>query len=316
MMEASSLPAASNPGVRLGAALGELAKAGRDKVTFVTSESFASLPDWCEQLVAESTGKNGVGIVPIAGEPLASPDVYGSDRVFVYVGLASDSDAEQVGQLDALAAAGQPVIRIVVDQLSDLASEMYRFEVAIAAAGAALRIHPFNQPDVQRAKLLAQQAMESKGSEDVIAEVGAEDPAALASALAEFLSQAGAGDFVGFQAFLDPSSDTEVALQAARLMVRDRLGVATTLGFGPRFLHSTGQLHKGGANNGVFLQIVHHFTPEVAVPGADYSFGALIAAQADGDYRALSDADRRVMRICLGDDVAGGLANLQAALRG
>ena len=133
--------------------------------------------------------------------------------------------------------------------------------------------------------------------------------------MAEFLSQIGSGDFLGIQAFLDPKPETASSLQAARHTMQARLGVATTLGFGPRFLHSTGQLHKGGANNGAFLQIVHHFTPEVAVPGSDYSFGALIGAQADGDYRALTGAGRRVVRVCLGDDVAGGLANLQAALR-
>jgi transaldolase / glucose-6-phosphate isomerase len=316
MMEASSLPAGNNPGVRLGVALGELATAGRDKVTFVTSASFASLPDWLEQLVAESTGKDGVGIIPVAGERLAASSAYGADRVFVYIGLASDHDTEQLAALDALAAAGEPVVRIVVDQLADLASEMYRFEVAIAAAGAMLRIHPFNQPDVQRAKVLAQQAMAGESPGEEIPEVGAEDPVALTAAMAEFLGQIGPGDFLGIQAFLDPTPETASSLQAARHTAQARLGVATTVGFGPRFLHSAGQLHKGGANNGVFLQVVHHFTPEVAVPGSVFSFGALIGAQADGDFRALSGAGRRVVRVCLGDDVESGLANLQAALRG
>ena len=314
MAEASALPAADNPAVRFGAALGELAKAGRDKATFVTSESFAALPDWLEQLVAESTGKEGVGIVPIAGEQLGAPAVYGDDRVFVYLGFKGDDDAEQLKALDALEAAGHPVIRVVVDLLEDLSSEMFRAEVAIAVASSVLHIHPFNQPNVQLAKQLAKQAMDGTVDVGEISETGAEDAEAVVATVESLLTGLGTGDFFAIQAFIAPTPEAEASLQRIRHAVRDRHQVATTFGFGPRFLHSTGQLHKGGANTGVFLQIVDHFSPQVEVPGTDYTFGALIAAQADGDHQALVDNDRRVVRVCLGDDVPGGLANLEDAV--
>jgi len=315
MAEASALPAVENPGVRLGAALGGLARAGRDKATFVTSESLAALPDWLEQLVAESTGKEGVGIVPIAGERLGAPEVYGDDRIFVYLGFEGDDDPEQIMALDALETAGHPVIRITVDRLEDLSSEMFRAEVAIAAASSVLHIHPFNQPNVQLAKQLTKQAMD--GTVDIgggISETGAEDAEAVAATIETLLTGLGVGDFFAIQAFIAPTPENQATLQRIRHAVRDLHRVATTLGFGPRFLHSTGQLHKGGANTGVFLQIVDHFSPRVEVPGTDYTFGALIAAQADGDHQALVDSDRRVVRVCLGDDVAGGLANLEGAV--
>lgn len=314
MAEASALPATDNPGARLGAALGELAKAGRDKATFVTSESLAALPDWLEQLVAESTGKEGSGIVPIAGERLGEPSVYGDDRVFVYHGFEGDNDVEQIRALDALETAGHPVIRIVVDRLEDLSSEMFRAEVATAAASSVLHIHPFNQPNVQLAKQLAKQAMDGTIDIGQIAETGAGDAEAVAATIESLLAGLGSGDFFAIQAFVAPTPEVEAALQRIRHAVRDRHRVATTLGFGPRFLHSTGQLHKGGANTGVFLQIVDHFSPKVEVPNTDYTFGALIAAQADGDHQALVDTDRRVIRVCLDDDVAGGLANLESAV--
>jgi transaldolase/glucose-6-phosphate isomerase len=314
MAEASALPATDNPGARLGAALGELAKAGRDKATFVTSESLAALPDWLEQLVAESTGKEGSGIVPIAGERLGEPSVYGDDRVFVYHGFEGDDDVERTTALDALETAGHPVIRIVVDRLEDLSSEMFRAEVATAAASSVLHIHPFNQPNVQLAKQLAKQAMDGTIDIGQIAETGAGDAEAVAATIESLLAGLGSGDFFAIQAFVAPTPEVEAALQRIRHAVRDRHRVATTLGFGPRFLHSTGQLHKGGANTGVFLQIVDHFSPKVEVPNTDYTFGALIAAQADGDHQALVDTDRRVIRVCLDDDVAGGLANLESAV--
>ncbi len=314
MAAASALPADGNPGVRLGAALGEITRAGRDKATFVTSASLAALPDWLEQLVAESTGKEGTGIVPIAGERLGSPDVYGDDRLFIYLAFEGDEDAEQSAALETLEAAGHPVVRIVVDRVEDVSSEMFRAEVAIAAVGAALRIHPFNQPNVQLAKELAKQAMAGTLDIDEIPETGAEDAAALAATVGPLLEGLDDGDFFAIQAFIAPTPESEAALQRVRHAVRDRFRVATTLGFGPRFLHSTGQLHKGGANTGVFLQVVDHFSPQLEVPTTDYTFGALIAGQADGDHQALVDTERRVVRVCLGDDVAGGLANLEGAV--
>jgi len=314
MAEASALPADGNPGVRLGAALGEMARAGRVKVTFVTSAAVAALPDWLEQLVAESTGKGGTGIVPIAGERIGLPDVYGDDRVFVYLAFEGDDDRDQVVALDLLEGAGHPVIRIVVNHLEDLSAEMFRAEVAVAAAGAALRIHPFNQPNVQLAKELARRAITGVLDVGEIPETGAEDAGALAATVGSLLERLGDGDYLAIQAFIAPTPEAEAALQRFRHAVRDRLQVATTLGFGPRFLHSTGQLHKGGANNGVFLQIVDHFAPRVEVPSTDYTFGELIAAQANGDYQALVDTERRVVRLCLGDDVAGGLVNLEGVV--
>ncbi len=314
MAEFAALPADENPGVRLGATLGRIAQAGRDKATFLTSASFAALPGWLEQLVAESTGKEGTGIVPIAGEQIGSPDVYGEDRVFVYLAVASDDDAEQLVGLDALEAAGHPVVRIVVDRLEDLSSEMFRAEVGIATASAALHIHPFNQPNVQLAKELTNKAMSGTLDIGYIPETDAEDAEALAAAVGPFLERLGEGDFFAVQAFIAQTPETEAALQRIRHAVRDRFRVATTLGFGPRFLHSTGQLHKGGTNTGVFLQIVDHFSPQIEVPTTDYTFGTLIAAQADGDYTALVDTGRRVVRVRLGDDVAVGLVNLEGAI--
>jgi len=314
MAEASALPAESNPGARLGAALGHLALTGRDKATYVTSASLSALPDWLEQLVAESTGKNGVGIVPIAGETLGPPDAYGDDRVFVYLAFAGDEDGDQVAALNALADAGHPVVRIVVDRLEDLSAEMFRAEVAVAAASAVLHVHPFNQPNVQLAKQLASDAMAGALESEEIAETGAEDGEALTVTVGSLLGLLGKGDFFAIQAFVAPTIEAEAVLQRIRHSVRDRFRVATTVGFGPRFLHSTGQLHKGGANQGVFLQIVDHFSPRLDVPTTEYDFGSLVAAQADGDYRALVDSGRRVVRVCLGADVPGGLAILESAV--
>jgi len=314
MSESAMLPAASNPAVQLGIALGEAARHGRDKATFVVSESLATFPDWIEQLVAESTGKDGVGIVPIARELVGPPEVYGDDRFFVAIALRGE-DASRAA-LDALEAAGHPVVRIEIDEIADLTSEMFRAEMAVAAAGAVLGIHPFNQPNVQLAKELARRAMDGELDAGPIPETGAEDAAALADTVDGLLETLEAGDYLAIQAFIAPDPAVDEALQRFRHAVRDRHRVATTLGFGPRFLHSTGQLHKGGANNGVFLQIVDHFNPEVSVPGSEFTFGQLIAGQADGDYQALTNGGRTVVRVCLGDDVAGGLASLVASVEG
>jgi transaldolase/glucose-6-phosphate isomerase len=304
-----------DPGLALGAALGELAVRGRDKATFLTSPSLAALPAWLEQLVAESTGKAGTGILPIAGEPAGSPEVYGDDRVFVYLAMRGDQDTAQAAAVDTLEAAGHPVVRISVDRPAAVGAEMYRAQVAVAMAGSVLGIHPFNQPDVQHAKELAAEAMAHSGERSAVPEVSADDPAALGEAVNGLLEAARPGDYLALQAFLAPTGDAEAALEEGRLAARDRLGTATTLGFGPRFLHSTGQYHKGGTNTGLFIQVVDHAAWELPVPGAGYGFGQLIAAQADGDYGALAAQGRRVIRVCVGDDVPGGLANLAAALR-
>jgi transaldolase/glucose-6-phosphate isomerase len=312
---ASEMAAALDPALSLGATLGELAATGRDKATFLTSASLAALPAWMEQLIAESTGKGGTGILPVAGEPAGSPEVYGEDRVFVYLAMRGESDTAQAAAVDTLEAGGYPVVRITLDTPADLAAEMFRAEVATAMAGSVLGIHPFNQPDVQRAKELATQAMAAGDEETNIPEVGADHPAKLTDAVRELLQEAGRGDYLAIQAFLAPTVDTAAALQEGRVAVRDRLRIATTLGFGPRFLHSTGQFHKGGPNTGLFIQVVDHAAPELEVPGRGFGFGRLVSAQADGDYLALAAGGRRVLRVCVGDDVPGGLENLADAMR-
>ena len=302
----------ANPGLVLGAALAELALAGRDKVTFVTSPSLAEFPQWLEQLIAESTGKEGRGIVPVAGEPRARPETYGGDRCFAYISLDEEADPEVETFLDALAGMGHPVARFELSGRKDLAGEMFRWEMAVASAGAALGIHPFNQPDVQTAKCLAREAMsEDPGRPAGRAEtMSVEDPESVASAVKNTLEQVRPGDYLGIHAYIPSSPGTAEVLQKIRSCVHEHYGMATTLGFGPRYLHSTGQLHKGGPNTGVFLQLVDEPDADIEVPRRDFTFGRLISAQAMGDYKALSDGNRRVFRINLGTDAQRGLETL------
>jgi transaldolase/glucose-6-phosphate isomerase len=312
-----------SPGLRLGAALGEWTLVGRDKVTFVVPPSLAGLPSWIEQLIAESTGKDGKGIVPIVDEPAGAVDAYERDRVFVHVCVTGEATPDLEASMRALEAAGHPVIRTELADKTDIGQEFFRWEVAVAAAGAVLGIHPFNQPDVQLAKDLAQQAMQKgvgatppdPGKTAMPDEVAADRRETLAGALRAWLATVRPGDYVGVQAYLAPSSATTAALDAIRQALRDRLRVATTLGYGPRFLHSTGQLHKGGPNTGLFLQIVDDPPHDLAVPETDYTFGALIRAQALGDLAALHQRGRRLVRVDLGRDVVGGLARVAEVLR-
>jgi transaldolase/glucose-6-phosphate isomerase len=311
------IPVAENPGLQLGAAMGELALAGRDKVTYVVSPGLAAFPDWLEQLVAESTGKDGKGIVPIAGEKLDDLSAYGSDRFFVYLALDNDPDEEQVAALQELETTGHPVARIRLRDEYDLAAEMFRAEMAIAAAGAVLGIHPFNQPDVQLAKTLAQEAMEGK-TENVEApvEVSSDDAEALAEQAKVWLRTIRPGDYLAIQAYLPMTTSIDAVLQSIRADLHGRFGIATTVGYGPRFLHSTGQLHKGGPGSGLFLQIVDEPAVDLAVPETNYTFDGLIAAQSVGDYQAMRQRDRRVLRVNVGGSRAEGLAAIQAALSG
>lgn len=310
MAAACRRPSVDNPGFVLGAALGELARAGRDKATLLVSPSLAAWPAWVEQLLAESTGKAGRGIVPVADEAVGPPSVYGEDRGFVYLALSHDADTAQAAAVDALEAAGHPVVRILLDNLIDLGAELVRAEVAVAMAASVLGIHPFNQPDVQLAKELASQAMRGGRDSEPIEAASTDEPPGPATAVASLLAQARPGDYLAIQAFIEPSAVAAAALQAFRHRVRGRFRLATTLGFGPRFLHSSGQLHKGGANTGLFLQLVDDPRPDLPVPGSDYTFGQLISAQANGDFRALVTRDRRVLRVDLGRDVAAGLSLL------
>jgi transaldolase / glucose-6-phosphate isomerase len=275
------LPAAQSPGATLGVMMGESARAGRDKLTFALPEEIASFGSWVEQLVAESTGKENVGIVPVVGEPLGTPDAYGRDRVFVAIG-------EHEG-LDELEHAGHPVARLPYDGREQIGGEFFRWEMATAIAGHVLGINPFDQPNVQEAKdatkaILASGSIEDPGFDD----------------LGVLLKQVNEGDYVAILAYLDRTSENEDAIERVRLAIRDGYGVATTTGFGPRYLHSTGQLHKGGPNDGVFIQVVDAGrSADVPIPGRPYTFGTLIDAQALGDLRSLRGRGRRVARVTL-----------------
>lgn len=309
----AEVPVAENPGLVLGAALGELAKAGRDKVTFFTSPGLASFPDWLEQLIAESTGKHGHGIVPVAGEAPAAPAAYGADRFFV--GLALDGEEEEVAaRLADLAAAGHPTASFVLGDRLDLGAEMFRWEFAVAAAGAVLGIQPFDQPDVQLAKDLSSRAMKGELTLDAAGEVVEAESTGLAAAIDRFLGGAVAGDYLGIHAYLAPSPAATAALRGLQARLRDRTLLATTFGYGPRFLHSTGQLHKGGPAGCRFLQLVDRPGDPVSVPETDFTFAKLIRAQADGDRQALIGRGRTVLRIDLGADAAAGLERLASAL--
>jgi transaldolase/glucose-6-phosphate isomerase len=306
------VPAGDNPGLRLGAAIGELTLAGRDKVTLLTSPAIGSFPDWLEQLIAESTGKSGRGIVPVV-EPLGDPAVYGSDRFFVALVVAGDTSLD--APLAALAGDGHPVARIHLGGPLDLGREIFRWEIAVAAASAVIGVHPFNQPDVQLAKQLAGQAMKQAAE-------GTAPPAAPGAspgdgaALAVWLDGAGVGTYLGIQAYLPPSPETSAALHEVQRLLRAGSRFATTLGYGPRFLHSTGQLHKGGPPSGRFLQLVDQPAEDLAVPETAYTYGTLIRAQAEGDRQALEQRGRKVLRVQLGDSIASGLAELTAHLAG
>lgn len=329
--EACNCPVAGdNLGGRLGVVLGELAKAGRDKVTLVTSSPVASFGDWVEQLIAESTGKEGKGILPAVGEPLGSPVNYAQDRLFVQVCLDGDDTNESA--LTELERAGHPIVRLSLNDLYDLGGQFFLWEMAVAVAGFRLGINPFDQPNVEAAKALAHHAVneyKEKGSLPaetpllsdegitVYGEVAADNPG---EALSAFLAQAKAGAYIALQAYVQPTAETDEALQALRIRLRDRFRLATTVGYGPRFLHSTGQLHKGDGGHGIFVQFTAHDPRDVPIPDeagspdSSLTFGVLKAAQSLGDWQALVDAGRRVMRFHLGDEVVGGLKRLTEVL--
>ena len=337
-MRAACGPGASpeeNPGVRLGLMLGAAALAGRDKLTFVMSSGVSSLGAWIEQLVAESTGKSGKGIVPVEGETLGEPSSYASDRIFVSVALDSDIDLAAEQTLGALAKLGHPVIRIGIGQLEDLGQEFFRWEVATAVAGAVLGINPFDQPDVESAKVAARaltSTYEAEGSlpaaEPFLEESGirlfaAPDHArsllrssgggGMASVLRAHVGSAGEGDYIALLAYLNRDAGAGAALGRIRDAIRPASGVATCVGFGPRFLHSTGQLHKGGADNGVFLQIGCDPGRDIPVSGRGLSFGVVEAAQAQGDFSVLSGLGRRALRIHVAARQDDALARLEQA---
>ncbi len=322
-----------NPGLLLGLVLGELAKSGRDKVTLVTSPKLWDLGAWLEQLLAESTGKNGRGLIPVDLEEIATPDMYGEDRVFVYIRLKDDANAEQDAGMENLRAAHFPVIQINMADLSGLGAEFFRWEYATAVAGAVLNINPFDQPNVQESKDFTAEltrAFEKEGilpvqtpfliDDDVLIYADVANAQTLGtienlnSCIAGLLNQIRAGDYVALCAYLDMNDDIVAVLQALRHRIRNVHRVATTLGFGPRFLHSTGQLHKGGANNVVVLQLTSDDVTDVNIPGRAFSFGILKQSQALGDAHALSSRKRRAIRIHFKTDVIVGIQRVKRAV--
>jgi transaldolase/glucose-6-phosphate isomerase len=333
-----SSPDDENPGLNLGIVLGTLAQAGRDKVTIITSPAIWDLGAWMEQLIAESTGKEGAGLIPIDNEPPGQRAVYGTDRVFVYINLISDTDPAQDHFIDSMEEDGHPVIRLTMNGPLDIGAEFIRWEFATAVAGAVLGIHPFNQPNVQESKEYTKDltdayeqsgrlppetpVLESAGIKLYTDADNAEFLSALAaqsgfpagsleSWIAVHISRIQPGDYAAFNAYVEMNETHQTILQAIRLCIRDRKQVATTLGYGPRFLHSTGQLHKGGPNTGVFFQITSDDAQDVSIPAKRFSFGILKAAQATGDFMALSSRHRRLLRIHLPADVQAGLERVK-----
>jgi len=338
---AAKLPVADNPGVQLGLLLGTAANAGRDKITIFTSPEIHDLGAWLEQLIAESTGKQGKGITPVDREEIGPPSVYGKDRVFAYVRLKGTTDSSQDAKVAALEAAGHPVVYFEITDLYEIFGQFFTWEIATAVAGSVIGINPFNQPDVEAAKietrtLTSEYEKNGKLPERTPFLTGKDDAgtpfalyatdayadklkaaapsATLTGILRAHLDQLGAGDYFATVAFLPMFAEHEAAIQAFRHKVRDQKHVATCLGFGPRFLHSTGQDYKGGPNTGVFLQITADHADDLGIPGQKYSFGVVIDAQAAGDLAVLESRGRRVLRIHLGADVAAGLKALGTAM--
>jgi transaldolase / glucose-6-phosphate isomerase len=327
-----------NPGAVLGIILGTAANAGRDKVTIITSPGIFDLGAWLEQLLAESTGKIGKGIIPVDRESLTTPAVYGSDRVFVYVRLESGADAAQDAKVAAIEEAGHPVVRITMADTYDLGAEFFRWEIATGVAGAIIGINAFNQPDVEASKIATREltsAYEKTGSlpsekpvvedsgiklftdeknAEALAQAAGRDKS-VAGYLKAHLSRIKAGDYFAVLGYIQMNAEHEQSLQALRHLVRDKKRVATCSGFGPRFLHSTGQAYKGGPNSGVFLQITCDDSVELPVPGQKYTFGVVKAAQARGDFQVLAERGRRALRVHLGSNLKAGLAALQAAVQ-
>jgi len=328
---------ADNPGVALGLAIGTLALGGRDKLTIIASPSIVAFGAWAEQLLAESTGKNGRGIIPVAGEPLGEPLACGADRIFVYLRDAAHPNPEQDNAASAIARDGQPLIRIDLPSPAGLAQEFFRFEMATAVAGAILGINPFDQPDVEASKIAARQmtdAFERTGSlpaQPPVFEAGevalftdAHNAAALrkagadgtlASWLKAHFARLKEGDYFALLAYIDADDARLQTLQGLRVAVRRRKQVATCLQFGPRFLHSTGQAYKGGPNTGVFLQITANPAPDLAIPGRTASFGVIETAQARGDFHVLAERGRRVLHAHIAQDLDIGLAAIAKAAR-
>jgi transaldolase / glucose-6-phosphate isomerase len=333
---AANVSARNNPGVILGAVLGIAHNRGVDKLTLVASSGVNDLGAWLEQLVAESTGKNGKGLIPVDREPLSDPRHYGNDRLFVYLRLNQDDDAAQEAAMAAIEAEGHPTVRILIDDVYNLGQEFFRWEIATAVAGSIIGINPFDQPDVEASKIATRkltEQYEQSGS------LPAEAPFFEGNGIKLFADEANANalreaakerslngylkahldrltgsDYFAQLAYIEMNAGHEEKLQSIRRVVLDRKRVATCVGFGPRFLHSTGQAYKGGPNSGVFLQITCDDANDLQVPGQRYTFGTVKAAQARGDFEVLAERGRRALRVHLGSDVSAGLAKLEEAV--
>jgi transaldolase/glucose-6-phosphate isomerase len=331
---APGIPAAENPGVWLGAVMGEAYRAGHDKVTLTTSPDLDSFGLWAEQLIAESTGKEGKGIVPVTGEPLGRPSAYGRDRLFIYLRLEGSIDKHQEHNLDKLQEAGQPVVRLYIKSKEELGAEFFRWEMAIAVAGSIIGINPFDEPNVQESKdntqrlldiyekegklpeqdpILESDGLALYGDSEALARAGSEGT--LDSALKAFFSMVRPGDYVALLAYIPSTGEQEELLLDARLAVRDTCRVATTFGYGPRYLHSTGQLHKGGPNKGVFIEVTDNPKRDLPIPGRPFTFGILVRAQAMGDLQSLQKHGRRAIRLHIKGDLSQGVEHVREAIR-
>jgi transaldolase / glucose-6-phosphate isomerase len=333
----AAVPVADNPGTALGIVMGVLARHGRDKVTLIASPGIHDLGAWLEQLLAESTGKEGKGIVPVDREPPGDTAVYGADRLFVYLRLEPTPDLHQDEHVAALERAGYPVVRIRVGHRYDLGQEFFRWEFATAVAGSIIGINAFNQPDVEASKIATRRLTEQYertgmlapetpmlegdglrlyadegNASQLMAVPGART--SIVGALHAHFARLKPGDYAAFLAYIEMIPAHEQILQTVRRMVHDGKHVATCLGFGPRFLHSTGQAYKGGPNSGVFLQITCDDAADLAVPGQKLTFGVVKAAQARGDFQVLAERARRALRVHLGKDVTAGLETLRRAI--
>jgi transaldolase/glucose-6-phosphate isomerase len=323
-----------NPGVLLGTILGVAANHGRDKLTIIASPGISDLGAWLEQLIAESTGKAGKGIIPVDRERVARSSVYGGDRVFAYLRLTTKPSKAQDTAVLALENAGHPVVSISVDDVYSLGQEFFRWEIATAVAGSIIGINAFNQPDVEASKVETRKLTgeyEAKGrlplevpffeangiqffadEKNVAAIHGGLNVAAV---LKRHLCRLSAGDYLAVLGYIPMNAESEKALATIRHAVRDKKKVATVLGFGPRFLHSTGQAYKGGPNTGVFLQITCNEAKDLAVPGQKYTFGVVKAAQARGDFAVLAERGRRALRVHLGKNLKLALSTLSKAVQ-
>jgi glucose-6-phosphate isomerase len=320
-------PLSQNPGVVLGVAIGVLAVGGRDKLTFLLPGPISSFAMWLDQLIAESTGKDGTGVIPVSGDPVENQQNYGEDRLFVEFRIKNEADEPLEAKANSLRKAGHPVITVYMRDRLDLGEQFFLWEIATATAGALLRINPFDQPNVQETKEFTAKILDEIGKEGRAPEARMEmshgplqlylagGASSVPQALALFFEGAARDDYLGILAYLSENETNERGLRRIGLLVRDRMRIATTAGYGPRYLHSTGQLHKGGTNKGFFLLLTSDVAEDTGIPGQPYTFGMLMRAQALGDFEALRKHRRRVLRVHLRGEASVGLAALEEVIR-